>query len=405
MARAFILVLDSVGIGGAPDAAAYGDQGADTLGHIAEACTRGEADSPLRKGRLRLPNLSRLGLGEASRLSTGRVPPGLDEIPIDEAVRYGCASERSQGKDTPSGHWELAGLPLPFDWGYFPETTPCFPPELLNDLCARAELAGTLGNSHASGTAIIVEFGKEHIQSGKPICYPSADSVFQIAAHEESFGLPRLYRTCEIARGLVDRWRIGRVIARPFVGEPTAGFTRTGNRRDYSVAPPSPTLLDVASAAGRHVVSVGKIADIFAHSGTGIELKADGNTALFDRTVEAMQSLANGGLLFANFIDFDTLYGHRRDTAGYAAALELFDSRLPEMFSLLEADDLVIITADHGCDPTWRGSDHTREQVPVLAYCRSYRGGSIGRRNTFADVAATVAAHLTLPQGNDGSPF
>jgi phosphopentomutase len=161
----------------------------------------------------------------------------------------------------------------------------------------------------------------------------------------------------------------------------------------------------VASAAGRHVVSVGKIADIFAHSGTGIELKADGNTALFDRTVEAMQSLANGGLLFANFIDFDTLYGHRRDTAGYAAALELFDSRLPEMFSLLEADDLVIITADHGCDPTWRGSDHTREQVPVLAYCRSYRGGSIGRRNTFADVAATVAAHLSLPEGSAGSPF
>jgi phosphopentomutase len=405
MPRAFVFVLDSVGIGAAPDAAAYGDEGADTLGHIAEACARGDADNELRKGPLHLPNLSRLGLGEACRLSSGRVPPGLNEIPIDKMARYGCAVERSKGKDTPSGHWELAGLPVPFEWGYFPETLPCFPPDLLEDLCDGAGLAGTLGNSHASGTAIIATFGEEHMRSGKPICYTSADSVFQIAAHEESFGLERLYRTCEIARPLVDRWRIGRVIARPFVGSPTSGFRRTGNRRDYSVPPPSPTLLDIASEAGRHVISVGKIADIFSHSGTGTELKGDGNTALCDRTLEGMRLLADGGLLFANFIDFDTLYGHRRDVPGYASALELFDSRLPELASFLRSDDLLILTADHGCDPTWRGTDHTREQVPVLAYCPSFDGGSLGQRSTFADVAASVAVHLQLPQTGSGSSF
>jgi phosphopentomutase len=329
----------------------------------------------------------------------------MREIPIDQGARFGCAAEQSKGKDTPSGHWELAGLPLPFDWGYFPATVPCFPLELLEELCERAGLAGTLGNSHASGTAIIAEFGDEHMRSGKAICYTSADSVFQIAAHEESFGLERLYRTCEIARPLVDRWRIGRVIARPFVGDPTMGFRRTGNRRDYAVPPPSPTLLDVATSARRHVISVGKIADIFAHSGTGTELKAEGNAALFDRTLDGSRLLEDGGLLFANFIDFDMLYGHRRDVPGYAAALELFDSRLPELFSTLRSDDLVIITADHGCDPTWRGSDHTREQVPILAYCRSLKGGSLGQRSTFADVAASVAAHLRLPKTGPGLSF
>jgi phosphopentomutase len=405
MPRAFILVMDSVGIGAAPDAAAYKDQGSDTVGHIAAACARGEADCDVRTGLLRLPNLVGLGLGEACRISAGHVPPGLNGTPISEFARYGCAAEQSKGKDTPSGHWEIAGLPLAFDWGYFPETMPCFPAELLNELCERTELPGILGNKHASGTAIIAELGAEHMQSGKPICYTSADSVFQIAAHEESFGLPRLYAICEIARELVDRWRIGRVIARPFVGTPGSGFTRTGNRRDYSVPPSSPTLLDIASAAGRDVISVGKIGDIFAHSGTGMELKANGNAALFERTLEGMHLLADGGLLFANFIDFDSIYGHRRDVTGYATALELFDSRLSELIPALRSDDLLVITADHGCDPTWRGTNHTREQVPVLAYCHSLDGCSIGRRNTFADIAAAVASHLVLPSTGPGSPF
>src|SRR5579883_1378666 len=234
MPRAFVLVLDSVGVGAAPDAARYGDEGADTVGHIAEVCARGAADRDgLRGGPLRLPNLVRLGLGEACRLATGRIPPGLD-VGAPDLGRYGCAQEISKGKDTPSGHWELAGVPVPFDWGYFPRTRPCFPPTLISDLCERAALPGILGNCHASGTRIIAELGDEHISTGRPICYTSADSVFQIAAHEEIFGLERLYRVCEIARGLMDPLNIGRVIARPFIGSPP-NFQRTANRRDYAV--------------------------------------------------------------------------------------------------------------------------------------------------------------------------
>jgi phosphopentomutase len=402
--RAFLLVLDSVGIGAAPDADAFGDEGSDTVGHIAEACASGKADNARRQGPLRLPNLGRLGLGEACRLATGRVPPGLENDPTPIG-RYGCAREISKGKDTPSGHWELAGVPVTFNWGYFPRLQPCFPPELIEELCQRADLSGILGDRHASGTQIIEELGTEHIRSLQPICYTSADSVFQIAAHEEAFGLERLYQVCEIARELIDPLRIGRVIARPFLGSSPIDFKRTANRRDYSVPPPSPTLLDRATADGRDVATIGKIADIFAHSGTGRVFKADGNDALFDRMLEACNSVADGGLLFANFIDFDTIYGHRRDPAGYANALEDFDGRLPELLGRLRHDDLVIVTADHGCDPTWSGTDHTREQVPVLAWSPDTGAESVGRRNTFADVAATVATHLDLAPFAYGQAF
>jgi phosphopentomutase len=397
MPRALILVLDSVGIGGAPDAADYGDDGADTLGHIVAACARGEADRDgLRSGPLALPNLAGYGLGLAGELATGRCLPELRPNGSPSAL-YGCARELSKGKDTPSGHWEIAGVPVPFDWGYFPRTRPCFPSDLVAALCARATLPGILGDCHASGTAIIEELGGEHIRTGKPICYTSADSVFQIAAHEQTFGLERLYAVCALARELIDPLNIGRVIARPFTGAATTGFNRTSNRRDYAVPPPSPTLLDCATAAGRDVVTIGKIGDIFAHSGTGRVLKGDGNEALFDRTLEGLDSLADGGLLFANFIDFDTIHGHRRDVAGYAAALEAFDRRLPELTGQLRADDLLIITADHGCDPTWTGTDHTREQVPILAVASGLRPGGIGRREGFADVTASCADHLGLP--------
>src|SRR3954453_6306713 len=236
--RAIILVMDSVGIGSAPDAQTYGDAGADTVGHIAEACARGEADNTARQGPLRLPNLVQLGLGEACRLAGGRVPSGLDAR--SRPGRYGCAAELSRGKDTPSGHWELAGVPVPFEWGYFPRSVPCFPRELLTRLCARAGLPGILGNCHASGTEIISRLGDEHIRSGKPICYTSADSVFQIAAHEEEFALERLYSVCEVARELLEPLNIGRVIARPFRG-PQSGYIRPHNRRDYSVPPPGQT--------------------------------------------------------------------------------------------------------------------------------------------------------------------
>jgi phosphopentomutase len=401
--RAMIVVMDSVGIGAAPDAAAYGDEGADTIGHIAEACAVGDADNDVRQGPLHVPHLVELGLGEASRLSTGRQAPGL-EYRGDSYLQYGCASEQSRGKDTPSGHWEIAGVPVRFDWGYFPKREPCFPQELIGDLLEQAALPGILGNRHASGTEIIEQLGDQHMQSGKPICYTSADSVFQIAAHEQSFGLERLYEVCAVARRLVDPFNIGRVIARPFIGTSGTDFKRTSHRRDFAVPPPEPTILDIAAAEHRAVVSIGKIDDIFAHRGTGLNKRGDGNGVLFDRMLEGLDHLPHGGLLFANFVDFDTVFGHRRDVAGYAAALEAFDCRLPELLSRLKSDDLVIVTADHGCDPTWPGTDHTREQVPVLVH-GSRRPAPIGKRSGFADIGATVARHLELPPLAHGTPF
>lgn len=399
--RAILLVMDSVGIGGAPDAAAYGDDGANTIGHIADACARGEADGSSRSGPLHLPNLAALGLGEACRLASGAVPPGLTAD--RRHGRCGCAAELSRGKDTPSGHWELAGCPVPFEWCYFPKRVPCFPASLVDDLCSGAALPGILGNCHASGTEIIARFGDEHVRSGKPICYTSADSVFQIAAHEEHFGLDRLYEVCKIARSLVDPLGIGRVIARPFVGA-SGDYRRTHNRRDYSVAPPGCTVLDLASEAGRDVITVGKIDDIFAQRATGQVMKADGNDRLFDCTMNGLATLRDGGLLFANFIDFDSIFGHRRDVAGYATALETFDRRVAGLLPCLHADDLLVITADHGCDPTWHGTDHTREQVPVLV-----AGGdasrSVGQRQSFADVGAAIARHLGLRSALVGSAF
>jgi phosphopentomutase len=328
----------------------------------------------------------------------------LDNANCGNAI-YGCAAEISKGKDTPSGHWEIAGLPVEFEWGYFSRAVPCFPPELVDAFCRRAGLSGILGNRHASGTAILAELGCDHMRTDQPICYTSADSVFQIAAHEETFGLDRLYAICVIARELVNPLNIGRVIARPFVGNDAGDFKRTANRRDYSVAPHAPTILDLSTEAGRDVVSIGKIGDIFAHSGTGCVLKADGNNQLFDRTLEGLRQLSEGGLLFANFIDFDTNFGHRRDVAGYAAALEAFDARLPQLLAALEPDDLLMITADHGCDPTWSGSDHTRELVPVLCVSASRAPQSIGRRATFADIGASVACHLKIPMPRAGTAF
>jgi len=401
--RALILVMDSVGIGGAPDAQHYGDEGADTVGHIAEACARGQAGNGVREGPLRLPNLVAMGLGQACRLATGRIPPGLDDG-VERHSRFGCASELSRGKDTPSGHWEIAGVPVGFEWGYFPKSIPCFPDELIERLCAQAELPGVLGNCHASGTEIIAEFGEAHMRSGQPICYTSADSVFQIAAHEEAFGLERLYEVCSIARKLVDPLNIGRVIARPFIGTSRGDFKRTSHRRDYSVPPPGRTILDLAEIDHRDIVSIGKIDDIFAHRGTGRNMRGDGNNALFDATLRGLDRLADGGLLFANFVDFDSTYGHRRDVTGYAAALEAFDARVPELLNRLSSDDLLVITADHGCDPSWTGTDHTREQVPILAM-NATRTTGIGQRAGFADIGASVAQHLELPPLPHGTSF
>lgn len=403
MARAFLFVLDSFGIGHAADAAGFGDQGADTYGHIVQACGTAAGDrKDLRSGPLHVPNMRRLGLDAAHALAAGTPGGGA---PAGPKALHGAADEVSKGKDTPSGHWEIAGVPVPFEWGYFPRTVPTFPPDLTRRIIEEAGLPGILGDCHASGTEIIARLGEEHIRTGKPICYTSADSVYQIAAHEEHFGLDRLYALCETARRLVDPYNIGRVIARPFIGETAVTFERTANRRDYAVPPPEPTLLDRVTAAGGRVIAVGKIGDIFAHQGVGEVRKAAGNMALFDATLDAMDDAEDGDLVFTNFVDFDSLYGHRRDVAGYAAALEAFDRRLPEALAKLKPGDLLILTADHGCDPTWQGTDHTRERVPILGTGPGMGAGSVGVRGTFADIGETVIAHLGLAPGPHGTSF
>jgi phosphopentomutase len=389
VARAILFVLDSFGIGGAPDAAKFGDEGANTLGHICEHMT------------LHVPHMASLGLGLAAEGSTGRNP--LPEAKI--VGRYGHAAEVSRGKDTITGHWEMAGVPLQFDWGYFPHKVPAFPQDFTDKLITQCLLPGLLALCHASGTQVIEDYGEEHVATGKPIIYTSVDSVIQIAAHEEKFGLQRLYDVCKVARELSYPMNIGRVIARPFVGTAAANFSRTGNRKDYAVKPPSPTLLDRLTGEGRKVYSIGKIGDIFAHSGTGQEVKVAGHEALMLASLEAMDSLPNGGLILTNFVDFDTNFGHRRDPIGYGRALENFDSMLPEVFVRLRDGDLLVLTADHGNDPTWKGTDHTREQVPIMTYQRGMAPGSVGHRKTFADIGQTVAQHLGIAPLHDGEAF
>ena len=405
MRRAFLFVLDSFGIGGAPDAGAYGDEGADTFGHIAEKCAEASADrAKLRSGQLHVPNMAQLGLGEAGRISSGRYARGFGPLPVTTGM-WGAATEISKGKDTPSGHWEIAGVPVTFDWGYFPQTIPFFPPDYVRQIMNKTGISGTLANCHGSGTEIISRFGEEHIRTGRPIFYTSADSVVQIAAHEEHFGLERLYALCEAAFEYALPYRIGRIIARPFTGESAATFVRTGNRRDFSINPPQPTLLDRLKDAGRNVIAVGKVADIYAHNGVTDVRKANGNEALFETTLNAMDAAADGDLVFTNFVDFDMLYGHRRDVPGYAAALEYFDRRLPEAFAKMREGDIMVLTADHGCDPTWRGTEHTRERVPVLVAGPGIKPGSIGVRSTFADIGESIAAHLGIAPGPIGTSF
>lgn len=395
--RAFLVVMDSVGCGGAPDADAFGDAGSNTLGHIAEACAAGRADTG-RSGPLRIPNLDRLGLGAAIALASGLNAPGLGAKPQG---LWGAATEISPGKDTPSGHWELAGVPVPWDWTYFPDQTPAFPPDLVAEVCRLAGTEGILGNCHASGVPIIAQHCAEHLRTGWPICYTSADSVFQIAAHEEAFGLERLLKLCaDLAPSLHGR-RVGRVIARPFTGD-CGDFRRTANRRDFAIAPPAPTLLDWAAKAGRATHAIGKIGDIFSMRGIGALHKGKSDADLFEHLVTLGAQAEPGSLTFANFVEFDTLYGHPRDVAGYARALEAFDTAVPRFLATLRPGDLAIFTADHGNDPTFRGTEHTRERVPVI-------GVGVGLRPIgicgFADVGASVAAHLGLEVRGAGQSF
>ncbi len=386
MPRAFLIVMDSVGCGGAPDAAEFGDSGANTLAHIA-------ATVPLR-----VPHLASLGLAGAVKLASGAAMPGLAS---GQSGRWGAATEVSRGKDTPSGHWELAGVPVPWDWTYFPTTTPAFSGALVAQVCALAGTDGILGNCHASGVPIIDALGAEHLRTGWPICYTSADSVFQIAAHEQAFGLDRLLRLCADLAPTLHAMKVGRVIARPFVGAPGT-FERTSNRHDFAIAPPAPTLLDWVSGAGQTTHAVGKIGDIFSMQGISHLHKGNSDVDLFDHLDRLLDVAGQGSLTFANFVEFDSLYGHRRDVEGYARHLEWFDARLGALLPRLRAGDIAILTADHGNDPTWTGTDHTRERVPVLV--AGAGTGALGLCG-FADVAASIAAHLEVPAHGPGRSF
>ena len=397
MARAFLIVMDSVGCGGAPDAADFGDQGSNTLGHIAKACAEGRADIG-RTGPLHMPHLNALGLGAAITLASGFDAPGLGAKP---AGLWGAATEISRGKDTPSGHWELAGVPVPWDWTYFPDTVPTFDDDLVALVCKLAGTDGILGNCHASGVPIIAAHYQDHQRTGWPICYTSADSVFQIAAHEDSFGLDRLYKLCADLAPHLHARKVGRVIARPFTGGPD-NFKRTANRKDYAIDPPAPTLLDAVAGAGRITHAVGKIGDIFSGRGIGHLHKGKSDADLFDRLDALINTAEDGSLTFANFVEFDSLYGHPRDVAGYARALEWFDARAGAFVARLRPGDVALFTADHGNDPTWHGTEHTRERVPVLV--AGLGAGKIGHCG-FVDVAASIAAHLGVPNPGPGRSF
>ncbi|HWD25885.1 MAG TPA: phosphopentomutase [Rhizomicrobium sp.] len=400
--RAIVGVLDSFGVGSAPDAERFGDQGANTFGHIAKACAEGLVRPSGRTGPLDIPNFLSLGLGEAAKSADPRVQLAK---PGKITGRYGYAAEIGRGKDTPSGHWEMMGLPVDYDWGFFPKTVPTFPAELTKAFIERTGVPGILGDCHASGTEIIEQLGEAHIKTGKPIVYTSADSVYQIAAHETHFGLERLYECCHIARELVDAYNIGRVIARPFVGETPATFMRTGNRHDYAMPPHAPTLLDRYAAAGHQVVGIGKISDIFAAKGITKYVKAFTNDEVFDAMLDQVKNGPEDAIIFANFVDFDTLFGHRRNVAGYADALERFDARIPELKAAMRKSDIAILSADHGCDPTWPGTDHTREFVPVIAFGENVAPGAIGERKTFADIGQSCAKHLGIAPLSVGTSF
>jgi phosphopentomutase len=404
MKRIFISVLDSFGIGACKDAAKFGDTGSDTLGHITQACFQGELKYRVQ-GALNIPNLTKLGIAKAAEMSTGQFPQGLNSS-VDIIGAYGYAGELSSGKDTSSGHWEIAGVPVLFDWGYFSKRDNSFPGKLLESIIDRTNIPGYLGNCHASGTDIISKLGEEHITTGKPIFYTSADSVFQIACHEKMFGLEKLYNLCETVREILitGGYNIGRVIARPFLGDQPGNFQRTSNRRDLSVEPPSPTVLKkLIDEIGGSVFAIGKVSDIYAQQGITKAIKATGLNSLFDKTINCIKNAPNNSIVFTNFVDFDSIWGHRRDIAGYAEGLELFDQRLPELISLVQGEDILILTADHGCDPSWGGTDHTRENVPILIYGPKISPRSFGYRETFADIGQTIAYYFGLSSMDYGT--
>lgn len=393
--KAVILLFDSFGIGQAPDAAEFGDEGSDTLGHIVEYFSNNGMS-------IKLPNLSKRGLQKVAEYN--RKSPLAQDISLSDNIvnaKYGYCAEVSKGKDTPSGHWELAGVPVMFDWYYFTakENQSCFDQEFIDRWVKEAGLKdGFIDAGHASGTEVIKEHGCESCVTKKPIVYTSADSVFQVAAHEDYFGLDKLLDICKIAREILDDMgmKVGRVIARPFVGESADEYARTGNRKDFSILPPAPTLLDKLKQAGGKVVSIGKIADIYANQGISKQLKATGLEELFDKTISEYSLAKENTLIFTNFVDLDSSYGHRRNPKGYGKALEYLDARISELDTILDDDTIVILTADHGCDPTAPGSDHTRECVPFLLWGKNLEAEFVGQRDTFADIGQSIADFMGI---------
>ncbi|WP_283408670.1 phosphopentomutase [Anoxynatronum buryatiense] len=383
MNRVILLILDSVGIGALPDAHDFGDVGANTLGNIIKST-----------GGIALPHMQALGLGNIEGIE------GIDAVTLPQGA-YGRSAEISSGKDTTTGHWEIAGLHIKEPFKTFPDG---FPKEIMTRF-EKAIGRGTLGNYAASGTAIIEELGAEHMATGKPIVYTSADSVFQVAAHESVISIDELYQMCVIAREIMrGDYALARIIARPFTGEP-GSFSRTHRRKDYSLDPTGKTMLDYAAEAGYEVVAVGKIEDIFNGKGITHAVHTENNMDGIDQTLKMMEAFPTG-LIFTNLVDFDMKYGHRRDSSGYRKALEEADARLPEILSRMLPHDLLIITADHGNDPTFKGSDHTREYVPILAAGDLVRKGTdLGTRRTFADISSTVSEVLKTKDTGVGSSF
>ncbi|QCI19055.1 phosphopentomutase [Buchnera aphidicola] len=403
MKRVFLMVLDSFGIGSSIDADKFNDHGADTFGHIAEQCFLGKSNNG-QGGYLKIPNLEKLGIFEAYKASTNKYPIGFDNdkyTPNKIIASYGFASEISSGKDTTSGHWEIAGVPVLDDWHYFKKVHNSFPNILIDKIIKNFKLPGILGDCHASGTEIIMRLGEEHIRTGKPIFYTSSDSVFQVACHEHIFGLSNLYKLCHIIRTILNKnkYKIARVIARPFIGNNKLNFHRTKNRLDLSLRPTSTTVMEklINEKQGK-VIAVGKVSDIYAGVGITKTIKSFGLKELFNTTIQEIKLAKNNTIIFTNFVDFDSIWGHRRDVFGYAKGLEFFDKQLPNVLNLIREKDLLIITADHGCDPTWIGTDHTRENIPILIYSPSKKSKFLGHRKTFADIGQTIAKYFSLSE-------
>lgn len=384
MKRAILIVLDSVGVGELKDAKSYGDEGSHTLDNVYKTCNG-----------IKINELEKLGIGNIEGVKAPKK--------CDNAIgAFGRCEEASKGKDTVTGHWEISGVILEEPLNTYPQG---FSDDIINEFKKRANVEGILGNIVASGTQIIEDLGEEHVKTGYPIIYTSADSVFQIAAHEDVISVEKLYEMCEIARNmLVDKWAVGRVIARPFIGE-APNFKRTSNRRDYALDPFSKTMLEYLKDANYEVAAVGKIEDIYNKKGITNAVHTKSNMDGVDKTLEYMDTVKEG-LIFTNLVDFDMLYGHRNDTIGYGKALEDFDNRLQEIYSKMQEEDILIITADHGCDPTTSSTDHSREHIPVLVYGKNVKPGvNIGTRETFADIGKTILDFFNVENKLVGKSF